>query len=200
MNPRLLKIVYTGLFAAISVVVSVLEVNIGTARVTFNYTVLFLAGALLGPLCGFLSGAIGDVLGFLIRPSGIFNPIFTISAGLIGLIAGLVFGKERRLFSATVAVSVLKTVLSFVLIYVFITVLLNSTSLFVFYKHGASGFMAFDTEYFKGGTVGADIIAFITARLAVQTVVWAINFGLSALLYLPAFTAYRYRKVRMPQA
>lgn len=54
------------------------------------------AGILLGPLYGALSGAVADVAGFTISPMGGYLPHFTLTAALTGTIPGVVVLAFRR--------------------------------------------------------------------------------------------------------
>jgi len=50
-----------------------------------------LAGIVLGPAYGALSGAAADIVGFMLSPMGGYMPHFTLTAALSGAIPGLVF-------------------------------------------------------------------------------------------------------------
>ena len=59
-------------------------------RIGFGHIPLLLAGFLLGPLAGAATGAIGDIIGGIIFPTGgAYFPGFTLSAIVVGLIPGL---------------------------------------------------------------------------------------------------------------
>lgn len=65
-----------------------------------SFPVVF-AGLFFGPLAGGIVGAIGDILGFVLNPMGLYMPHFTLSAALAGIIPGLVLnlmGRERASF------------------------------------------------------------------------------------------------------
>lgn len=62
-----------------------------SVRMSFGNVPLIISGIMLGPLAGFLTGIVSDLLGFLINShGGAYHPGFTISAGLTGLIPGFV--------------------------------------------------------------------------------------------------------------
>ena len=69
--------------------------GVESIRIGFGTLPLVLSGILLGARLGFLAGLIGDVLGFILAPSGIFLPTFTIAAGLHGLLTGLIAGSGK---------------------------------------------------------------------------------------------------------
>lgn len=59
-------------------------------RIGFGHIPLLLAGFLLGPLAGAATGAIGDIIGGILFPTGgAYFPGFTLSAMVVGLIPGL---------------------------------------------------------------------------------------------------------------
>lgn len=77
------RLSYMAFFVALSVIINTLR--IGT--VSFGGFPIILSGYFLGPISGFLVGAAADLLGFLVRPSAFaFNPLFTLTSALTGLI------------------------------------------------------------------------------------------------------------------
>ncbi|MBR5120947.1 MAG: folate family ECF transporter S component [Oscillospiraceae bacterium] len=81
----------TSLLIALDLVLKfTVEVKIGEFLViAFAFIALSSIGMLYGPTVGFFAGVITDLLGFLIKPNGAFNPVFTIIEALGGLIYGL---------------------------------------------------------------------------------------------------------------
>lgn len=69
--------------------------GVESIRIGFGTLPLILSGILLGARLGFFSGVIGDLLGFVLAPAGMFLPTFTIAAGLHGLLAGLISGNGK---------------------------------------------------------------------------------------------------------
>ncbi|HHW06147.1 MAG TPA: folate family ECF transporter S component [Clostridia bacterium] len=61
-----------------------------TLRLSFGEIPIILAGILFGPLAGFLTGIAADLLGYMINTfGGAYIPGLTLSAGLTGLLPGL---------------------------------------------------------------------------------------------------------------
>jgi ECF transporter S component (folate family) len=58
-------------------------------RIGFGTLPVLLAGLLLGGKQGFITGVIGDLIGFQLNPSGFYLPTFTLVAGLNGVLAPL---------------------------------------------------------------------------------------------------------------
>ena len=96
-----------------------------SVRLSFGNIPLIMAGLLLGPAAGLMTGIVSDVLGFLINShGGAYHPGFTLSAGLTGLIPGLIMllsiRRGRSIFSLA------NVVLANVVVYLFISGLLNT--------------------------------------------------------------------------
>ena len=91
------QISFLAIFVALSVAVnSVIEVDVGPSnKITFTYFVCFFAGFLLGPLPGFIVGLLGDLIGFLIRPSGVYW-FSGLTIGLFGFLSGLIMNGIRK--------------------------------------------------------------------------------------------------------
>lgn len=58
-------------------------------RIGFGALPIILAGLLLGGKQGFITGVIGDLIGFQLNPSGFYLPTFTLVAGLNGMLVPL---------------------------------------------------------------------------------------------------------------
>ena len=163
------NICYCAAFVALSVVTNIFTVYIGVGNsnaLSFNYTVCFLAGAFFGPVVGFLAGACGDALGWVINPSGgAFNPAIVVVTGLIGALSGFVFmcakktGKQDKLFALTI--------ISFILIFLVCTNL-NTVTTYFYYM---------SAKYSFG--------AYYLIRTSKQLIFWAINLVCSLVLVKP---------------
>ncbi len=81
------RLSYMAFFVALSVVINTLRID----TISFGGFPIILSGYFLGPISGFLVGAVSDVLAFLVRPSAFaFNPLFTLTSALTGLIPVLI--------------------------------------------------------------------------------------------------------------
>lgn len=88
-NTSLKRLITMALLAALAVVVKrFLGFNNQYLSISFGFVPIALSGMLLGPLGGALTAVIADLIGALGFPSGPFNPLFTLSAALQGLIYG----------------------------------------------------------------------------------------------------------------
>ncbi len=170
-------ICYCAVLMALSVVTNVFTVYFnfsGSNALSFTYTVTFLAGAFFGPFAGFIVGAGGDFLGWLIHPQGAFNPFITLTSGLLGFLPGIVFMvakiivKKEKTFNKLLTVF---TVISFVLTWAICTNL-NTVIFFYSYIYGKS------TKYSALGV-------YYIYRIPFQTLFWAVNLALSLALVYP---------------
>lgn len=81
-NIKVRRIAYLSFFVALSVLVNTLRVG----HVSFGGFPIIASGYMLGPVWGFCVGFVADVVSFIIKPSGDFNPVFAITSGLTGFI------------------------------------------------------------------------------------------------------------------
>ena len=90
-----------GLFLAIQMVLSsygVIQLN-DSLKISLAHLALAPTAMLFGPVAAALQGALSDILGFLLKPTGPYFPGFTISAALGGVIYGaFLFESDRRLW------------------------------------------------------------------------------------------------------
>ena len=98
-----------GLFLAIQMVLSsygTIQVN-DSLKISLAHLALAPTAMLFGPVAAALQGAMSDILGFLLKPTGPYFPGFTISAALGGVIYGLFFFEsDRKLARAVIMVLV----------------------------------------------------------------------------------------------
>ena len=82
------KITYMAMFVALSVVINTMRFG----SISFGGFPVIYSGLVLGPVNGFIVGAVSDVLGFIVRPSsgGGYHVVFTLTSALTGLIPILV--------------------------------------------------------------------------------------------------------------
>lgn len=63
-------------------------------RISFSFITNVVTGALFGPVMGFICGGLGDIIQYILKPQGAFNPGLTFDAALAGLIYGMFFYKK----------------------------------------------------------------------------------------------------------
>lgn len=84
------------MLVAMSIVLGFFKIPITQlVEIRFSFLANATAGALFGPFVGGLVGALSDLGGYLVKPTGPYFPGFTLSAATGGVIAGLIFYGRR---------------------------------------------------------------------------------------------------------
>lgn len=86
LNSRIIAI--SGFLIALNVVLSRILTIPGI--INFGGFPIIFAGVVLGPVVGGIVGALGDVISFVVRPTGTFMPHFVLTSALTGIIPGLI--------------------------------------------------------------------------------------------------------------
>ncbi len=86
---NLLTVCITAIFIAISMVLEMFSIDVGFTKVNFAFLAIAVIGMLFGPTVGFAAGLACDLVGFVVHPTGSFLPIYTLVAGLQGIIYGV---------------------------------------------------------------------------------------------------------------
>ena len=111
------------LLIAMAVILGQFSIMVGpSVRIGFSRIPIIVSGMLLGPVAGGLTGLVHDLVNFVMRPAGGFHPGFTLSALVTGVLPGLVvkFSLSKKSFSP------LNIVLSVALVYLIVTLLMNT--------------------------------------------------------------------------
>lgn len=131
------KIVYVGVLSALSVCCNTfLEIPLGDKKISLTITMGFISGYMLGGELAFVVGFIGDLIGGIIMPQGVYNPFLALSSGLFGFIPGVLF----TYFKGN---DYVKTVISSVLVFVVCSLFLNTFGLYLIYGLGKKTFFAY---------------------------------------------------------
>lgn len=124
---RTRTITTAGLLLAIQMVLSsygVIEVS-DSLKISLAHLALAPTAMLFGPVVAGIQGALSDILGFLLKPTGPYFPGFTLSALLLGLIYGMLLYKTRRTAWQIIAARVI--------VCVFVNICLNTVFLTMLY-------------------------------------------------------------------
>ena len=62
-----------------------------SVRISISFVCSVVIGACFGPVMGFVCGGVGEILQFVIKPTGAFNPGISLNACLAGFIYGMFF-------------------------------------------------------------------------------------------------------------
>lgn len=163
------KIALVAVFSALSIVVNVFSIDVGASnKIAFTYAVCFFAGCMLGGVPAFLVAFLGDTIGFFINAQGGVFWLFGVTLGIYALIMGAImnvpFGKGR-------AAPYLKAVIAFAAGYLLITVGLNTVVNYWYAR-----------IFFWGGQPNKTIGVYLAGRIGFQSVVYAVNVGVSMVL------------------
>lgn len=75
-----------------------------TVKLSASFLPIAVTGVMFGPFPAAIIGALGDLLSFIIAPTGVYFPGFTISGFITGFIYGMAFYKsEINMFRITTA-------------------------------------------------------------------------------------------------
>ena len=155
------KIAFCAVLAALSVVVNCFSIDVGPSnKIAFTYAVCFVAGYLLGAVPAFFIALFGDVIGYLVNPSGVYwlyGVTLGFFAALMGILTNLPFGKGR-------AAPYLKAAAALVAGYALVTVLLNSVVNYTYL-----------TTFVWNGEPSKTFLVYLGGRLAFQSIVYAVN-------------------------
>jgi len=109
---------YMSMLIALYACLSVLTIYINQVlRFNFTFVPVALASILFGPLAGGITGALGDILGWVVTHPGPYFPGLTISGFVAGVIYGIFFYKKeitirRVIFAAITMVIVVELLLN----------------------------------------------------------------------------------------
>lgn len=139
---NVMTITMSAMFIALGVVLNYIRIPLSNVtEITLTGLPIAASAYMFGPWIGFATGALIDVIGFVIAPKGVYFPGFTISTGLIGMIYGLLLYCNRwkkRGDSASLLRNgnkglAVRIVLAHFLKTVFISLMLNCFWLSMFY-------------------------------------------------------------------
>lgn len=71
-------------------------------RFSFSYLPIAASGSMFGPVVGGIVAAVGDIMNFILKPTGAYFPGFTLNALLSGMIYGFVLYKQPVSIKRTV--------------------------------------------------------------------------------------------------
>ena len=148
------KVAYVSLFTAFLIVCNgFFSFPIGDVQFSITIFASLLAGVVLGPIAGFLSCFVADLIGYFISSGGMFYYFWVgLSTSAFALLAGLFFmgvNSQTKINSLIVRVFFI-IVTSFIVC----TIIINSTGFYIFNKN--VGFLTNVIEYAKN-TFGSEV-------------------------------------------
>lgn len=78
------------MFIALDLAIKSLSITvIPNLKISFAFLAKASVGMIYGPTVGFIEGILSDIIGYLIKPTGAFSPLFTLVEALSPMIFGL---------------------------------------------------------------------------------------------------------------
>lgn len=125
---NLRKLVVVALLIALNVVFSrLVSISAWNFKISFTFTTGLIAGYLYGPLYSMIVYGLGDLVGSLLFPIGAYNPLFTVTALVSGLIYGLFLHNNLDSKRITFAVLLNQLGCSLLLNTLFISIVYNAS-------------------------------------------------------------------------
>ena len=125
---RTKDIVMLALLIGLNIVFSrLVSISAWNFKISLTFPTLLVAGYLYGPLGGALVGGVGDLIGSLAFPIGAYNPLFTVTAVLSGLIFGIFHYNNTRLLNTILACIINQICVSLLLNTWFISIVYNAS-------------------------------------------------------------------------
>ena len=124
---RTRTITTAGLLLAIQMVLSsygVIEVT-DSLKISLAHLAIAPTAILFGPVVAGIQGALSDLLGFMLKPTGPYFPGFTLTAALLGVIYGMLLYKTKRTTWQIIAARVI--------VCLFVNIALNTVFLTMLY-------------------------------------------------------------------
>jgi len=121
-----------GILLAIQMVLSsygTIEVT-DSLKISLSHLALAPTAVFFGPVAAGMQGALSDILGYLLKPTGPYFPGFTLSAMLLGVVYGMALYKTRHtLWQVVTARVVVMLLINILLNTVFLTMLYGPSRL-----------------------------------------------------------------------
>ncbi len=124
-----------GMLTAMEVVLErVVAINVLTFKINLAFIPMAVAAYLYGPVGGAVVYGLGDIIGTLLFPVGAYNPLFTLTNVLIGILYGLCLRGELKIWKIAIGPIIARTVG---------TLGLNALWIYIFFIKGKKGYWAF---------------------------------------------------------
>ncbi len=156
------KIAYIAILTTFAIAANFLDITLGDVNFSLSLVVASLIGILLGPLYGFCACFVGDFIGWILNPEGVYMYWVALSTGGFALISGLIFNlvpiRKKWLVFVKLGVISLTT-------FLVCTVAINSTGFYVYNKLTNPALIETAGEKFGGDTT---FFAYVLYRLFIK--------------------------------
>ena len=188
------RVAYIAMIATFAVISNFFEIKFVDNQFSLTMVVAMLAGLIVGPIYGFGTCFVGDLVGFLVNPGLVYMPWIGLSTGMFAFVAGFIFNMfpsdKKWAFVLRIALVCLFT-------FLICTIAINSTG-FYFYNKAMSFGTAFleyaETHYGKGATYWV----YVAYRLFFKGQIWNSVFNYALLVIaIPALNRIKPLKIRI---
>lgn len=102
----------SAMLTAITVILGFFAIVIGDfVKIQFYFLTVGMSGMLFGPVISGIIGGLGDILSFIVKPTGTFFPGFTLNAIITGVIYGMFLYRRPvsfwRIFAAKLTITMI---------------------------------------------------------------------------------------------
>lgn len=126
---KLKTLVNVSLLVAMEVVLArFLSINTPIVRIGFGFVPIAICAMMYGPALAGVAGAMGDIIGATLFPTGAYFPGFTLSAALTGVVFGLfLYRRKGNMPQLTAAVAVNSLGISLLLSTLWLSILFGTS-------------------------------------------------------------------------
>lgn len=122
------RLVIVSLLIGLNIVFSrLVSISNLSFKISLTFITLIIAAYLYGPFYSCIVGGVGDLVGSLLFPIGAYNPLFTLTAILSGLVYGIFLHKELKVKKIIISVLIDKLVVSLLINTLIISILSNAS-------------------------------------------------------------------------
>lgn len=130
------KLTIVALFISITIILTrFISIDTPFLRVSIGAVPIYLGSLLLGPIYGLIIGAVSDLLGYVIKTTGVYFIGFTINASIKGLIPGLFikyYDKNRSWFRIFLIILPIEIITSLILTPLWLSILMKKAYILSF--------------------------------------------------------------------
>ncbi len=131
------KLTVCGMILALAVLAGALKIPINSyVEIRFSFLPIAIAGYLFGPLYGGIVGALSDILGFIVKPTGAFFPGFTIAQAVTGVLYGAILRPRKQKNELFPAISFSRILAAQLAVMLVVSMFLNTINLSILYGEG----------------------------------------------------------------
>ena len=110
------RLTISAMMLALSVILGIFKIPLSQlSEIRLQFLPVAADGILFGPLYGGIVGGLSDILCYLVRPTGVFFPGFTVSSVIQGAIYGFVLRNNKSMRNMLIALALDTVIVSLIL-------------------------------------------------------------------------------------